>query len=559
MITLRPYQVAARDAVYGHLRSRDDNPCVVIPTGGGKTPLIAAIVKDAVTLWGGRVLILAHVKELLEQAADKLQIMCPEVDFGIYSAGLRRRDTDHNVIVAGIQSVHAKACELGAFDLVIVDEAHLIPPKDEGRYRQFIKDALVVNPELRVVGLTATPYRLKSGTICSAGGILNHVCYEVDIGELVTAGFLSPLVSATGRQTVDTQNLRVRGGEYVAGEAAELMDHDELVEAAVAEVVELAANRQSVLIFAAGIDHARHVARVFDVNHEIECGFVCGQTPRAERDELLERFKQRSLKYLANVDVLTTGFDAPGIDCVVLLRPTLSPGLYYQMCGRGFRLHPDKHDCLVLDFAGNIERHGPVDRIAPRQPGAARDAEAPTKECPECDARVATGFAMCPECGFLFPPPQSSEHDAKPTDAAVLSGEATEPTEEVTEHEVLDVSYSVHAKRGAGDDVPKTMRVDYRLRLDHWQSEWICIEHTGYAYERASVWWQRRCGDPVPSTAQEAVDIANAGGLSVTEQIRVKRIDGEKFAQVVSHELGLVPEADTIDARRVYVPIEVPF
>jgi len=160
---LRPYQLAAVDAVYGHLRSRDDNPCVVIPTAGGKTPVMATICRDAVTQWDGRVLVLAHVKELLEQTADKLTAVCPDVPFGIYSAGLRRRDTEQAVIVAGIQSVYRRACELDRFDLVIVDEAHLIPLDGEGMYRQFLADAQVVNPCLRVIGFTATPFRLKDG------------------------------------------------------------------------------------------------------------------------------------------------------------------------------------------------------------------------------------------------------------------------------------------------------------------------------------------------------------------------------------------------------------
>ena len=119
---LRPYQQAAVDAVYNHLRDRDDNPCVVIPTAGGKTNCMATICRDAVLQWGGRVLILAHVKELLQQSADKLTAVCPEVDFGIYSAGLKRRDTNNAVIIAGIQSVYRRACELDAFDLVMVDE-----------------------------------------------------------------------------------------------------------------------------------------------------------------------------------------------------------------------------------------------------------------------------------------------------------------------------------------------------------------------------------------------------------------------------------------------------
>jgi DNA repair protein RadD len=223
MMILRDYQHAAVEAVYDHLRKRDDNPCVVIPTAGGKTPVIATICRDAVGRWGGRVLVLAHVKELLEQTADKLRAVCPEVPFGVYSAGLKRRDRTEPVIVAGIQSVWKKACDFDPFDLVIVDEAHLIPPEGDGMYRQFLDDARTVNPNLRVIGCTATPYRLKTGSICTPEGILNHVCYEVGVRELIVRGYLCPLVSKAGRTRFDTSDLHARGSEFVADEVEDLL------------------------------------------------------------------------------------------------------------------------------------------------------------------------------------------------------------------------------------------------------------------------------------------------------------------------------------------------
>jgi len=516
---LRPYQQAAVDAVYEHLRTRDDNPCVVIPTAGGKTPVMATICRDAVTRWDGRVLILAHVKELLEQAADKLRAICPEVEFGVYSAGLKRRDTDHAVIVAGIQSVYKRACELDAFDLVIVDECHLITTEGEGMYRTFLAEARVVNPEVRVIGLTATPFRLKSGMICGPDNILNHVCYEVGVRELIRDGYLCPLVTKAGSRKADTSGLHVRGGEFVAGEVEDLMDQDSLVLAACAEIVALAHDRRSCLVFASGVKHGRHVAKILADMGGRECGFVCGKTPSAERDDLLNRFRRGELKYLVNVNVLTTGFDAPNIDCVVLLRPTLSPGLFYQMCGRGFRLHPGKRNCLVLDFGGNVLRHGPVDQIRVVQRDRNGNGEAPAKECPECRALIAAGYAICPSCGYEFPPPDRQQHDAMASDAGILSGQVTD-----TEYEVRDVTYSVHTKHGAGDDDPKTLRVDYRLGLNHWQSEWICFEHTGYARRKAVAWWRRRSPDPVPDTAQRAVEIAEGGGLATTEKITVRSV-----------------------------------
>jgi DNA repair protein RadD len=553
MMQLRPYQQACIDAVYGHLRTRDDHPCAVVPTAGGKTPIMATICRDAVACWNGRVLILAHVKELLEQTADKLRTVCPEVEFGIYSAGLKRRDTEHPVIVAGIQSVYKRACELDAFDLVLVDEAHLIPLEGDGMYRQFLADAKVINPDVRIVGFTATPFRLKTGPICTPDGFLNHVCYEIGVRELIIGGYLCPLVTKAGVNKADCSELHIRGGEFVADEVESLMNDERLVEAACAETVAYAADRRALLIFASGVKHGEHIVRILREKHGITCGFVTGETPIKERDAILGRFRQGELKYLCNVNVLTTGFDAPHIDCVALVRPTMSPGLYYQMVGRGFRLHPQKQNCLVLDFGGNVLRHGPVDALNIASPSAG-GGEAPVKECPECQSVIAAGYAKCPDCGYEFPPPERQKHDARAASAGILTGQVT-----YEEYEVHDVTYSVHAKRGAPEEAPRSLRVTYRLGLNHWQSEFICVEHEGYARQKADVWWRRRSPDPVPDSAERAVEIAEAGGLAATEAITVRSIVGEKYDRIVGYKLGPRPEPIATDAFFGYDPDEIPF
>lgn len=224
MLTLRPYQQAAVDAVYKHLRERDDNPCVVLPTGTGKSLVIAKLVRDAVEQWNGRVLILAHVKELLEQNAGKIKILCPDIPIGIFSAGLKSRDTEESVIVAGIQSVYDKACDLGVFDLIIVDEAHLIVPDGDGMYRTFLKDMQVINPRVRLIGLTATPFRLKGGLICKPENLLNEVCYEAGLKAMIAQGYLAPLISRAGRTEAKLDNLHIRGGEFIGDEIAAAMD-----------------------------------------------------------------------------------------------------------------------------------------------------------------------------------------------------------------------------------------------------------------------------------------------------------------------------------------------
>jgi DNA repair protein RadD len=553
MITLRPYQEDVKIAVYDHLRSRDDNPCAVVPTAGGKTPIMASICKDAVGLWGGRVLILAHVKELLEQTADKLKVVCPEIGFGIYSAGLKRRDTQNPVIVASIQSVYKRACELDAFNLIMVDEAHLIPLEGDGMYRQFLADAKVINPELRIIGFTATPYRLKTGPICTPDSFLNHICYEVGVRELIRDGFLCPLISKAGRAKADMSSLHVRGGEFISDEVESLMDQESLVSSAASEIMEYTADRKACLIFSSGVQHGQHIVEVLREEHGVECGFVSGDTPIPERDATLARFKAGELKYLCNVNVLTTGFDAPHIDCVALVRPTMSPGLYYQMVGRGFRLHPSKENCLVLDFGGNVLRHGPVDDIKVTTIDRG-DGKAPAKECPSCQAVIAAGFTTCPQCGYVFPPPERQQHDPKASEAGILSGQVS-----TTKLQVEDVYYGIHTKRGASEDAPRTLRVDYRVGWHEYKSEWVCFEHEGYARQKAVAWWRKRSPDPVPDSVERAIEIINGGGLATTIAIKVRSVAGDPYERIIDYELGPMPEGVPASEHSEFDPDEIPF
>ncbi|MBA3543900.1 MAG: DEAD/DEAH box helicase, partial [Chthoniobacterales bacterium] len=287
---------------------------------------------DVVEKWNGRALVLTHVRELVDQNAAQVARFLSPLLVGVNSAGLKRRDLDHPVIVAGIQSVYQKACDLGRFDIILIDEVHLLPPDGEGMYQTFLRDAKAVNPSVRVIGLTATPFRLKDGAICGPDNILNHICFEVGVKELIRDGFLSPLISKAGKAKADTSGLHVRAGEFVAEEVERLCDADDLVRAACIEIVEQTRERKACLIFAAGVKHAEHVVAVLRTTHGLEVACIFGHTPDAERDRIIARFKRGELRYLVNVAVLTTGFDAPHVDCVALLRPTMSAGLYYQMC-----------------------------------------------------------------------------------------------------------------------------------------------------------------------------------------------------------------------------------
>jgi len=430
---------------------------------------------------------------------------------------------------------------------ILAHNCHLIPPDGDGMYRTFLRDALTINPNLRIIGTTATAFRMTTGMICGPDNLLNEICYEVGVRELIVQGFLCPLKSKAGKQKADTSGLHIRGGEFIASEVEDLMDDERLVWSACTEIIEQTADRNSVLIFASGVHHAKHIKKVLEQRTHQEVGLVTGDTPALERAELIARFKRQPvkadifgnnkppLKYMVNVNVLTTGFDAPNIDCVVLLRPTNSPGLYYQMVGRSFRLHPSKEDALVLDFGGNILRHGPVDDLQIKErPGG--NGQAPAKECPQCHSVIHAAYAICPDCGYEFPPPEREKHDSKATTASILSGQV-----EDTEYEVLSTHYSCHIKRNSGPDAPPTLRVEYKLGLGHWQSEWICLEHTGYARAKAEDWWRTRSDEPIPSTVQEAVDLAQAGALAQTLKITVRSISGQKYDRIIQYVIGPKP------------------
>ena len=242
-----------------------------------------------------------------------------------------------------------------------MDEAHLISSEGDGMYRTFLADMKVINPHVRVIGLTATPFRLKGGLICKPENILNEICYEAGLKEMIQQGYLSPLISRAGRAEANLANLHIRGGEFISDEVAAAMDNDALVTSACREIVELTRDRKSVLIFTASVDHCKHVAEKIQAFSGKECAIVTGDTSPAERAEIIARFKgefipadlfgtpKPPLKFLANVNVLTCGFDAPNTDCVVMLRPTNSPGLLIQCAGRGTRLSPDtgKVNCIA--------------------------------------------------------------------------------------------------------------------------------------------------------------------------------------------------------------------
>lgn len=467
---LREYQQRALNELYAWFGENDEgNPVVNLPTGSGKSHIIAELCKDAIQSWPStRILMMSHVKELIEQNADKMRGHWPNAPLGVYSAGMNRRDIDQ-ITFASIQSVRARARQIGHRDLILIDECHLINNRAQGNYRKLIAALTEINPNVRVIGLTATPYRLGQGLLTD-GELFHDIIEPVTIPELVRGGYLAPLKSKHTEAMIDTSKVHKRGGEFVAGELQSAADA--ITQQAISEIIARAADRRHWILFCAGVSHAEHCAAELD-SYGIPAACITGKTPKGERARLIQQFKAGEITALTNADVLTTGFDAPDTDLIAFLRPTMSPALYVQMAGRGMRLKKHTDHCLVLDFAGNVEDHGPLTGVTPPKMSGEGGGEAPAKACPECDELVHSSIMMCPECGYVWP---KKEKEMRLSNADIMGIQATEM-------EVTDWTWSKHTSQKSGKSMVKVKY--YGGLSDPVVTEYHCVEHGGIVGTRA--------------------------------------------------------------------------
>jgi DNA repair protein RadD len=475
-LTLRPYQQAAIDALYDYWASgRGNDPIIVAPTGAGKSLILAKLIEDALSYPGTRILMLTHVRELIEQNAKELLGILPGVDLGFYSASLNQKRLDRQVTFAGIQSIWQRAPDIvPPPDLVLIDEAHLVPKKTSTRYGSFLSELRQCNPQVKIVGLTATPYRLDSGYLHKGeGAVFDGIAYDIPLAHLIDEGYLCPIVSKGAKAKIDLSDVGMRGGEFIESQLARAASVPELVKATAQEIVRLGEDRKSWLVFASGVDHANKLSEAL-AEHGIASEVVTGTDAKTDRDEKIASFKAGRLRCLINVNVLTAGFNHPATDLVAMVRATASPGLYVQMCGRGTRTAPGKEDCLLLDFGGNVERHGFIDAVQIKDKSQSKKkGDAPVKQCPECQTMCHAALRVCPDCSYEFEPPKPA-HDEKAYSGAVLSSQA-----QIEWVDVDDVEYKRHQKDGKPDSV----RVIYKCGLQY-VSEWLCPDHGGYAESR---------------------------------------------------------------------------
>jgi DNA repair protein RadD len=533
-VGLRVYQRRALDlGVYDYFAHNGGNPVISLPTGSGKTHVIAQLAREAIENKPDcRIVVLAHVKELLRQNHDKMLVVWPEAPVGVYSAGLERREIKQ-ITNAGIQSIWKRAEQLGAVDIAIVDEAHRISAASEGRYRSFLDDLEKLNPAISVIGFTATPFRLKTGYLhAGKDALFDTVSYEQDIVELIDQGFLAPLIPKRMKAEIDTTGVHTRAGEFDQKELEQRVANQTLLEAQVEEILKFGKERKSWLAFCVGVAHAESLA--FDLClHGIAAKVVVGTTPTLERDKSIEDFKEGRVRCIVSVGVLSEGFDAPNADLLVLLRPTKSTGLYVQQLGRGMRSAPDKKDCLVLDFAGNVFRHGPLNNIKVKERVEGRDQPAPQKTCPECQSIVPAGCRECLDCGYVFPAPKPELSRTAGT-LELIEPKKKEPQRAwVT---VLHTTYSRHQKH----DRPDSLCVTYSAGMMSYR-EWVCLEHDGYPRRKAHAWWRARSVIPPPATVAEALQRTDM--LKTPRRILVEICD--RFPVILEHDFGQQTSAGT--------------
>jgi DNA repair protein RadD len=525
---LRPYQQKAVDLLYAYFQHNTGNPVLEAPTAAGKSVIQADFIRGILEQWPlQRILCLCHVKELVSQNCQALRRAYPGGDIGVNAAALGSRDTQQSIIFASIQSVYKRAHELGRFDLIIVDECHLIPVRtSDGMYRRFIDDCRKYNPKIKVIGFSATPYRLDNGLLIDGQqrlftDIIPAKAAGMSIDDLLAQGYLSPLTTHPVRTHLDTSKVAIRGGEYVLKDLAKAIDVDSTTKSACDEIITLGEDRDAWLIFASSVEHAHHIEEYLR-SQFIRARVITGEMDGNARDEAIALYQRREIRALINVNVLTTGFDAPHTDLLAFLRPTMSTSLYVQMAGRGMRIHPGKQDCLVLDFADLIATHGPVNKVTPpRKSKKKEDAQAPVKECRGCLMLVHASVRQCPYCGeeFHFDMAPRISGKASTLDVLAVQGpQRVAPTQMVC---------SRHEKPGK----PASLRVDYYAGLLRVATEWVCLFHGGGAQVRAERWWWTHVpGGILPEDIDEAVAMAEHAKLPMYLLIQK---DG-KYERIVS-------------------------
>jgi DNA repair protein RadD len=502
-----------------------------LPTATGKSVVIADFCKRALYYYPRtRILVLTHVKELIAQNHAKMMLAWPQAPAGIYSAGLKRKETNKQITFAGVQSVHNNVGAFGYIDLILIDECHLVSPEQETRYGEVITALKATNPHLKVAGLSATGWRLKSGMLTNVG-LFTDICYDRtrpdDFRRFIAEGFLSPLVTRRTATQIDVSNVSLTNGEFNAKQLEDAANDDTTTHAALRELCHYGQDRRAWVVFCSGVAHAEHCASILN-SWGIRTGTVHHKS--TDRDETLRDWYSGKLRCVTNNNVLTTGIDYPALDLIGMLRPTMSSSLWVQMLGRGMRpsVPTMKTNCLVLDYAGNTARLGPVDDPSiPGKPKPKGEGEAPVKLCAECSMYNHASVRVCSYCGAEFPTLEkivanAGDHQLMSSDIPIIET-----------FNVTNCLYFNHVSRKSGD---RSLHCMYYSGIRSF-SEYVAMESAKpFAKHQSHVWWKQRYPYEdgfVPQNVEEAM--GRTSYLRVPTRIKVW-VNKGKYPEIVGHE-----------------------
>lgn len=525
------HQEIGIQSIFNYFENNEQgNPIVATPCGTGKSVIIGGFLERTFNMWAGqKIMVLTHVKELIAQNYAKLINMWDTAPAGIHSASLNKRDIHNNILFAGIGSVVRRAKEFGHIDLIIVDECDLVSPSQATMYQRFLEDLKKVNPYIRVIGLTATPWRTKGGLLTNKGGLFTDICHDYTGVEkfnwFIDEGYLMPLIPPKTSFKFDTSGVSILGGEFNQRELQICVDQYELTRQAIEEVLDVAGDRKRWLVFCAGVEHSIHTAEILN-EMGVSAGYVHSgnkdypYTPK-QRDDTLKAFDMGHYKAVTNNSVLSVGYDNTKIDLIVHLKPEKSSRTWVQELGRGTRpnfapgfdlshkqgrfdaiAEGGKENCLVMDFTDNTETLGTIN--APLIPSGKKrkkneKTEAPTKCCPNCNNWVHASAKECMHCGYEFPPSLLLINDIASRKELI-----TKNTPEIVRYKVEHVSYSCHTKLS---NKSRSLKVTYFTENSSF-SEYVSLENSNVR-RRSNIWWYARTSEKIPSTVHAALKITN--------------------------------------------------
>jgi len=522
MKTPYPHQEKAIQALFNYFTTKSGSPVGVAPVAAGKSLIMAEFMKRACQQYPStNFIVLSHVSKLLTQNEAELKEQWPQANTSFYSDQLGSKDLSGQILFAGIQSIYKKAYQFPRrVDIVLIDECHLISPNSQTMYRRFLDDLLKLNPMVKFIGVSGSPYRAGQGYIHQgADRLFTDIAFNITMTELLAGGFLCPLVTPQLRTKMDVSGIQQVGGDFVQNQLQEAVDKDYITKACVEEIVQLGATRKKWIIFATGKTHAKHISEEL-TRHGISNAVIDADTESGEKALAFASYQFGDLRCLVNINCLTTGVNFTAIDLIAMMCPTRSPVKYVQTGGRGMRLHPGKSDCLYLDFGGIIESLGPIDKVRIKEPRL-KKGEAPTVVCPECLTLHYAGKLVC-ECGYQFPRSDKSKINTGASGEAILSTQQTPLA-------VQSVTYQQHDKPGK----PPSLKVTYQCGIST-HHEWVFIEYGGWLRDKAVRWWGAHGQLPVPATVKEAIfrqsELKRPIEISVTRNGKYTEITNRRFS-----------------------------